>query len=918
MVCPPRVRRFSQRHPTWTRNINARPWARRPRRRRNGFWGIFDTYGRPYPSGNHQGASSLGDDSPSSSPFPPPVQQSPSPTEPPDIPVQKQQIAGITLSVQINPDDDPIPLEFYISQHDPDTDHVPDEQDEATLTTARARIRLCSPVAVFTRPPKRHRQGSQSNDEPPSKRRHVSLPHALSGSSPRYAPNSNALGDASNRNESGPSLPGDSAYMVELGLVRAYPSAEDIADSHETQSWSSSEDSLLYDQSFGHTTLDDSLPSAQLLLDMPYDDAVHLIHPTRVLIRSAVITTAIIVILFIGLHVIILIIAPLILGAFATQNPLGQLPDSPLQPVDWFQEAAEIEMAAMSISRVVLFGETSQEDLLWQCQPGLRPDDGPLHDNSTRTDPIIPEFDTDSPLYPRYKPWETASNGQYIPEGYFLADLERVLGSTLSDIQDIANHGPFEFRFTQGSSTQFRWSTSASKFLPPHDSLPILPFDYDDNEMPGSTIYGVPPLTEGQRLDPSPTGRPADVWSIYNLDPPLTQLCRKLETSLQRVKDLHYRLHNQLVTLFPGQSLDRVNLIMFRLSLLLEQQSIRNGTWGSDQERLDCIFPQRTIHLSTPTTTSVPRPPPPGLKDIPANIPLDYLEQVFKAHAKSVSASASITSSSTPITTRRPSSMPCHSRRYHSPAEWSHAQDNNGTAHELVDILDITTGHDFGKEMNTHAPHLFMLMPYRDALEETSQYLASLNDRIKQVLTTANIQDLDWTRTKESFTRLEDVARFLSQIATVRIDEMYHRAERGTSLLEATELRQTRLRNEVASGWIGAPVSIRRSGEQLSLLHFPSIQTVMSMWHHTTKWIRAEVSSLQDTHAARELAFNRRREKERKDKTSAMRPVIWSRWEMGDTRRESFGREAFCWDWGPVKKRDKKGCGDGSLRHGKD
>lgn len=453
------------------------------------------------------------------------------------------------------------------------------------MTTARARIRLCSPAAVSTRPPKRHRQGSQSNDEPPSKRRHASLPL-----------NSNALGDASEQSESGPSLPGDSAYMVELGLVRAYPacpSAREIADSHETQSWSSSEDSLLYDQSFSRPALDDSLPSAQLLLDMPHDDAVHLIHPTRVLIRSAAITTSIVVILFIGLHVIILIIAPLMSGAFATQNPLGQLPDSPLQPVDWFQEAAEIEMAAMSISRVVLFGETSQEDLLWQRQPGLRPDDGPLHDNSTGTDPIIPEFDTDSPLYPRYKPWETASNGQYIPEGYFLDDLERVLGSTLSDIQDIANHGPFEFRFTQGSSTQFRWSTSASKFLPPHDSLPTLPSDYDDIDQPGSTIYGMPPLTEGQRLDPSPTGRPADVWGIYNLDPPLTQLCRKLETSLQRVKDIHYRLHNQLVTLFPGQSLDRVNLIMFRLPLLLEQQSIRNGTrwlmWGYRPRRANLV-----------------------------------------------------------------------------------------------------------------------------------------------------------------------------------------------------------------------------------------------------------------------------------------------------------------------------------------
>ncbi|EEU33524.1 uncharacterized protein NECHADRAFT_89391 [Fusarium vanettenii 77-13-4] len=66
------------------------------------------------------------------------------------------------------------------------------------------------------------------------------------------------------------------------------------------------------------------------------------------------------------------------------------------------------------------------------------------------------------------------SNGSFVPEDFFLEDLEKVLTTILSDLVDIANNGPLSFRFTKDDSTQFRWSTSKGKFLSPHHTLPTL------------------------------------------------------------------------------------------------------------------------------------------------------------------------------------------------------------------------------------------------------------------------------------------------------------------------------------------------------------------------------------------------------------------------------------------------------------
>ena len=139
--------------------------------------------------------------------------------------------------------------------------------------------------------------------------------------------------------------------------------------------------------------------------------------------------------------------------------------------VNWVQQAA-IELT--SISRIMLFGETSMKDQRWQGCPGLRPHNGFLHINWSlqASQYTPPECFSEPPLRPSYKPWESTSTGSFVLEDWFLDDVRQIMDLLVVDLQYIADHGPLPSRFTNGKSTQFRWSTDAVYFLPPHDTLP--------------------------------------------------------------------------------------------------------------------------------------------------------------------------------------------------------------------------------------------------------------------------------------------------------------------------------------------------------------------------------------------------------------------------------------------------------------
>lgn len=174
------------------------------------------------------------------------------------------------------------------------------------------------------------------------------------------------------------------------------------------------------------------------------------------------------------------------LTAFLPSGGLLEQPEPPtgpqvsLQPVEWFQQAMWLEIGLISTARTTLLGEADQEHPGWACLPGLRPSHGPLHSSSSSQ--RQPGFDSewwspDTPFYPRYKPWDSTSDGIYVPELDFVHDIHEVVHSVLNDLETIADHGPLSFRFQRDNSTQFHWSTSEGTFMRSHDTLPTLKFD---------------------------------------------------------------------------------------------------------------------------------------------------------------------------------------------------------------------------------------------------------------------------------------------------------------------------------------------------------------------------------------------------------------------------------------------------------
>ncbi|KAL4721814.1 hypothetical protein ACLX1H_011308 [Fusarium chlamydosporum] len=110
-------------------------------------------------------------------------------------------------------------------------------------------------------------------------------------------------------------------------------------------------------------------------------------------------------------------------------NPASSHTTLPTNFVDWFSRAAQIQVGLASISRIMLFGESSQEPhYRWRCQPGMRPPEGHNH--------IEPDPYKHVPWI-GYKPWLTTSNGSYVSEKLFLDDFKTILDSLTKLQQDI-------------------------------------------------------------------------------------------------------------------------------------------------------------------------------------------------------------------------------------------------------------------------------------------------------------------------------------------------------------------------------------------------------------------------------------------------------------------------------------------------
>ncbi|KAM0343924.1 hypothetical protein ACHAPU_008087 [Fusarium lateritium] len=291
----------------------------------------------------------------------------------------------------------------------------------------------------------------------------------------------------------------------------------------------------------------------------------------------------------------------------SASNPLTEIVDD-CSPVDWFTEAMWLEMGLMTTSRVTLFGEAMLEPYGWTSLPGQRPLHGLLHvdlESSYSQSAANPEpwsWSFNSSLYPRFKPHEVMSTGLYVPEEYFLQDVLKVLPSVLSDLEIIANHAPPSFRLQNEDDTQFRWSTSAGTFIPPHASLPTLSYDFEQVINPGSTIRGLGHL-------PSPTARPATIRDIHNLAPGVAQLQGQLHLVLENLRWSSARQNSDVRSYWPSVTRDRVSLMLMELDQLEAHTWQLDQVWGSDQCRIDALQPSKVIVLAGDTVLTRRLPP---------------------------------------------------------------------------------------------------------------------------------------------------------------------------------------------------------------------------------------------------------------------------------------------------------------------
>lgn len=469
----------------------------------------------------------------------------------------------------------------------------------------------------------------------------------------------------------------------------------------------------------------------------------------------------------------------------------------------------EMDLYNQSIALAVIYS-TLPAAVMWGDLGPLREANATFNLNIHLPENSLPSEDADSLTgAPR---WVANSANRPVPERYFLKDLFTVSTSLCHGLQRIADHGPPTFRFTNGSSTQFRWSTDpeARTFLPPHATLPPISAD-------GLSEYFRQPSGSQEPDDglPEPTARPRLPAYVENLDPPLDRLCLRLDDLDERLTKVYRELiDNGVYGTVPKSARASLQGLEQGVRTVRELLSKDSPEWrgprpfgGTDRSRILCLRNQ-TASLygqgSSPEGASCDQPPQ------------------------------------------------SRSRRYLS---WS--QDHNDTAFELIFRLDLSTIPSVNPAMENfvEAARGGIFPRYIEMLEEMTDALGSLIEYAEQVGPDLGIDSSRFAVPPElpackincvsRFCRL--VVPFLAEVAIPRLHDMAHRASVGNRIIQEASRREDTLILATPlytgrivrydDGWMDLHLWIDKHSPERGLMVFPHVRELLKDLKEGRDWI---------------------------------------------------------------------------------
>ena len=219
-------------------------------------------------------------------------------------------------------------------------------------------------------------------------------------------------------------------------------------------------------------------------------------------------------------------------------------------------------------------------------------------------------------------------------------------------------------------------------------------------------------------------------------------------------------------------------------------------------------------------------------------------------------------------------------------AEFIDMQRNNRTASIILEILESITHRPLNNTRNASKtdPTYGEIINYADRLERLYDHVASIRDRITQVLEGVNFEDLEKVgyfkaETKRALRRLRDTKSFINEIALPRIADTSNRAGRGADMLKSLQHDQASLRHDITQGWSNGT----------HRFHLPALWDMAEEYAVARRWMHAEAEDVWTLWQARQ-------EELRSHERYADPYIVWSRWGSRDCRCDPGGRNAFWWD----------------------